>query len=76
MKKFLILTVAAALSASSAIAGSLAGAAEEADPFVAQDDPKGSGISPLLIGLGAAAVVGGIILIADSGSSSAGTTAP
>jgi len=72
MKRFLILTVAAALSASSAIAG----AAEDADPFVAQDDPQGSGISPLLIGLGAATVVGGIIALSGSGSSSAGTTTP
>ena len=73
MNKILTLTAALAFATTPALAGSLAGAAEEADPFV-QEDPQGSGINPLLIGLGAAAVVGGIILLTDSGSSSSGTT--
>jgi hypothetical protein len=75
MKKIATLTAAAIFAVSPAFAGNLSGAVEEADPFVAED-PQGSGISPLIIGLGAAAVIGAIILISDSGSSSSGTTAP
>lgn len=73
MNKILTLTAALAFATTPAFTGSLAGAAEEADPFV-QEDPQGSGINPLLIGLGAAAVVGAIIVFSGSGSSSGGTT--
>ena len=75
MNKLLILTAALAFATTPALAGSLAGAAEEADPFV-QEDPQGSGISPLIIGLGAAGVIAAIILLTDSSSSSGATTPP
>ncbi len=73
MNKFLAFTAAIAFATTPAFAGGLADAVEEADPFVAEE-PQGSGISPLIIGLGAAAVIGAVILISDSGSSSSGTT--
>ncbi len=73
MKKIATLTAAAILAMSPAFAGSLAGAVEESDPFVAEEN-DGSRISPLIIGLGAAAVIGAIILISDDGGSSGGTT--
>ena len=75
MNKILALTAALAFATTPALAGSLAGATEEADPFV-QEDPQGSGISPLIIGLGAAGVIGAIILLTDSSSSSGATTPP
>ncbi len=72
MNKFISFTAALAFATTPAFAGSLAGAVEESDPFVAEEN-DGSRISPLIIGLGAAAVIGAVILISDSGGSSGGT---
>ncbi len=73
MKKLLTLTAAIAFATTPAFAGSLSAGTEEADPYVAPE-PEGSGVSPLLIGLGAAGIIGAIILLTDKNSSSGGTT--
>ncbi len=73
MKKIALLASAAMLATAPAFAGSLSAGTEEADPYVAPV-PEGSGVSPLLIGLGVAGIIGAVILLADSNSSSGGTT--
>jgi len=73
MNKILCLTAAIAFATAPAFAGSLAGATDDADPFVAAGAPSSS-ISPLLIGLGAAGIIAAVVLLSDSNSSTTGTT--
>jgi len=75
MKKIALLTTVAMLATAPAFAGSLAGATDDADPFVAAAAPSSS-ISPLLIGLGAAGIIAAIVLLSDSNSSTTGTAIP
>ncbi len=75
MKKIALLSTVALLATTPAFAGSVLGATDDADPDQPAAAPQGSGISPLVVGLGAAGLIGAIILLADSGSNSPGTTA-
>ena len=72
MKKIAILSAAALIAAAPSYAGTLAGVAEESDPFVQEEEDRG--ISPLIIIAGGLLAVGAIVALADS-SSTVGTTA-